>query len=259
MELGLAGRPAAVAAGSRGLGLACATALAREGARVAICARDGAGVEAARAGIAGATGADVVGIVADVGTAEGATGFVRDAAAALGGCQVLVANAGGPPPGGSLDFSDEEYLAAIESNFLSAVRMAREALPHMRAAGYGRIVAILGSSVKEPIPGLALSNAVRLAAVGFLKTLAREVAPEGITVNAVLPGRLLTDRARQLAAAQSGSEEEGIAAQAAGVPMGRLGDPRELGDVVAFLAGERASYLTGVMLSVDGGMFSGVF
>jgi 3-oxoacyl-[acyl-carrier protein] reductase len=258
VELGIAGRPAAVAAASKGLGLACATALAREGARVAICARDAAEVEAARAGIVEATGAEVFGITADVGTADGATGFVRQAAGALGGCQVLVANAGGPPPGQSLDFSDGEYLAALELSFLSVVRMAREAVPHMREAGYGRVVAILSSSVKQPIPNLALSNAARSATVGFLKTLAREVAPEGITVNAVLPGRLLTDRARQLAA-QSGSEEQGIAEQAAGVPMGRLGDPQELGDVVAFLASERASYLTGVMLSVDGGMFAGVF
>jgi len=259
VDLGLEGRPALVSAASRGLGLACATSLAREGARVAICARRLEDVEAARAGIEQATGAEVHAVTADVATEEGARGFVREAVAALGGCQILVCNAGGPPPGGALDVTDRDYMAALELNFLSTVRMCREALPHMREAAYGRIVGITGSAVKQPIPGLALSNASRAATTGFLKSLAREVAAEGITVNAVLPGRLLTSRIRQLATAQGQSEEEGIEQLAAAVPMARLGEPMELGDVVAFLASERASYLTGVMLSVDGGMYAGVF
>ncbi len=259
MDLGLSGRPALVAAASRGLGLAAATSLAREGARVAVCSRRREAAEAAAAGIREATGGEAIAIQADVSRAEDAVRFVREGAEALGGCQVLVANAGGPPPGATMDFTDEDYLKALDLNFLSVVRMAREALPHMREAGFGRIVCISSSSVKEPIPGIALSNAARAATTGFLKTLAREVAAEGITVNAVLPGRILTGRMRELATAAGRSVDDEVAAQAADVPMGRLGDPQELGDVVAFLASERASFLTGVMLSVDGGLLHGLF
>jgi 3-oxoacyl-[acyl-carrier protein] reductase len=259
VDLGLRGRPALVAAASRGLGFASAMALAREGARLAICARDVNALREAADQIREATGSDVTPIVADASNAGDAIRFVREGAAALGGCHVLVANAGGPPPGRAIDLSDRDFLEAIELSFLSVVRMAREALPHMRAAGYGRIVAISSSSVKEPIPGLALSNAARAAATGFLKTLAREVAPDGITVNAVLPGRFRTRRVHDLAAARGRTMDEELGAQAADVPMGRLGEPGELGEVVAFLASDRASYVTGAMLSVDGGLFHGLF
>lgn len=262
MDLGLRGRPALVAAASRGLGRACALALAREGARVAICARDRGALEAARDEIAGETGATVVAVHADVSTEEGAVGFVREAAAALGGCQVLVANAGGPRPGTFGELSDRDFLDAVDLTLLSAVRMAREALPHMRQAGYGRLVLVASLSVKQPIPGLMLSNAVRAGLVGWAKTLADEVGPEGITVNAVLPGRFDTDRIRQLTedrAVRSGlTPEEVLARDAASIPLGRIGDPMELGEVVAFLCSERASYVTGCFVQVDGGMYRGL-
>jgi 3-oxoacyl-[acyl-carrier protein] reductase len=254
VDLGLAGRPALVAAATRGLGYASALALAREGARVALCARDGDEAAAAAARIAAETGVEVTGFGADVGTAEGATGFVREAAEALGGCQVLVANAGGPPPGRAGDMGDEDHLAALQLTYLSTVRMVREALPHMREAGFGRVVAIGSSSVREPIPGIALSNAARGAAAGFLKTLAREVAGEGITVNMVLPGRILTARTRQLLRGRGSDEQEALREYASEVPAGRLGDPQELGDVVAFLCSERASYVTGAFVPIDGGL-----
>jgi 3-oxoacyl-[acyl-carrier protein] reductase len=263
VDLGLRDRPALVVAASRGLGFACARALAAEGARVALCARTREAAQEASERIGSETGSEVVALQADVGTADGATGFVRSASEQLGGCQILVANAGGPKPGPAQDMADRDWLAAVELNFLSTVRMAREALPHMRRAGYGRIVAITSSAVKEPIPNLALSNAARAATTGFLKTLAREVAAEGITVNALLPGRVLTDRIRALARERAGStdvtEEEALAQQAADVPMGRLGRPEEVGEVAAFLASERAAYLTGCMLSVDGGMLRSLF
>jgi 3-oxoacyl-[acyl-carrier protein] reductase len=262
VELGLNGRPALVAAASKGLGKASALALATEGARVAICARDRGELEAARDHIAEAAGAEVVAVPADVSTAEGAVGFVREGSEALGGCQLLVANAGGPPFGRFGDFTDRDWAEALELSFFSSLRMAREALPHMRRAGYGRIVFISSSAVKQPIPGLILSTSARAATAGMARMLADEVAPEGITVNTILPGRFLTDRVRSLlgrqAEASDRSVEEEREAAAAAIPAGRIGDPRELGDVVAFLCSERASYLTGAFLSVDGGAYRGL-
>lgn len=262
VDLGLSGRPALVAAASKGLGRACAMALAVEGARVGICARDPGALGATRDRIAEATGAEVVAVPADVSTEGGAVRFVREGAEALGGCQILVANAGGPPAGGFDGFSDEDFRTALDLNFFSSVRMAREAIPHMREAGYGRIVIISSSAVKQPIPGLMLSTAARAAAAGWARTLADEVAKDGITVNSVLPGRFETDRVRWLR--ERRAEGEGItpeqveAQDRAAIPAGRTGDPRELGEVVAFLCSERAGYLTGCFISVDGGLYRGL-
>jgi len=204
-----------------------------------------------------------VAIAADVATESGAEAFVREGAEALGGCHILVANAGGPPPGPIESRTDRDLQDAFDLNFYSAVRMARAALPRMRAVGYGRIVAITSLAVKERTGGLGISMTARLATTGFLKSLAWEVAPEGITVNAVLPGRVLTDRIRELAAGRAAREsttvEEVLEADARALPMGRFGDPREVGDLVAFLASDRAAYLTGCMIQVDGGGFSGLF
>ena len=263
MDLGIRGRPALVAAGSKGLGKASAMALAAEGASVAICGRDSGTLEAARDEIAEATGATVVAVPADVSTEEGAVGFVRGGSEALGGCQILVANAGGPPAGDVLSFSDEDLRAALNLNFLSTVRMVREAVPRMREAGYGRVAVISSSSVREPIQGLVLSTAARAAAAGWTKHLADEVAGEGITVNTVLPGRLETDRVRWLReqrAEREGVDTEEIARrEAASIPAGRTGDPAELGSVVAFLCSERAAYLTGAAIFVDGGSHRSLF
>jgi 3-oxoacyl-[acyl-carrier protein] reductase len=261
VDLGLSGRPALVAAASRGMGFAAARSLAREGAVVAICSRDRGAVEAARDRIAEETGAEVHALVADVADAGDVERFVREGAEAASGCQILVPNAGGPPPGSATAAPDQDWRAGLELTFLSMVRMCREAIPLMREAGYGRIVAISSLVVKQPEPSLAISNAVRLAVTGFLRTLAWETAPDGITVNAVLPSSVNTDRHRQLAerrAAEAGRTlEEQLADDAAAVPVGRLGDPAEVGDLVAFLASERAAFLTGLQVQADGGLYRG--
>lgn len=263
MDLGLTGRPALVAAASRGMGRATALALAEEGASVAICGRDRGAVQATREEIAERTGATVVAITADVSSEEGALGFVREGSEALGGCEILVANAGGPPHGHFEDLSDDDFRAALELSFFSTIRMAREAIPRMRAAGFGRIVVIGSLAVKQPIPGLILSNSIRAGLMGWAKTLADEVGPDGITVNAVLPGWIDTDRLRPVvqarAEASGRSFEEEAREQASELPLRRIGDPREVGDVVAFLCSERASYLTGCLIQVDGGLYRGLF
>jgi 3-oxoacyl-[acyl-carrier protein] reductase len=262
VDLGLEGRPALVAAASRGLGKASAMALASEGAPVAICARDRGALEAARDEIAEATGATVVAIPADVSAEGEARRFVREGAEALGGCQILVANAGGPPTGSFDELDDEQFRAATDLLLFSTLGMAREALPRMREAGFGRLVVIASLAVKQPVPKLILSNSVRAAVIGWARTLADEVARDGITVNAVLPGRVLTDRVRSLmeedaaAAGRSLEEQQQVAADA--IPAGRLGDPREVGDLVTFLCSERAAYLTGCSIQVDGGAYRGL-
>jgi 3-oxoacyl-[acyl-carrier protein] reductase len=262
VDLGLTGRPALVAAASKGLGKACAWALAAEGAEVALCARDRATLEATRQEIADATGTRVEAIPADVATEDGAVAFVREGMEALGGCQILVANAGGPPSGQALGFSDQEIRSALDLNFLSTVRMVREAVPRMRDAGYGRVVVISSSSIKQPVAGLVLSTSARAAAAGWTRHLADELAPEGITVNTVLPGRIETDRVRSLrreTADRDGVDVDEVASrEAAAIPAGRIGDPAELGALVAFLCSQQASYVTGGFISVDGGAYRGL-
>jgi 3-oxoacyl-[acyl-carrier protein] reductase len=247
MDLGIAGRRAAVAASSAGLGLASARALAAEGVRVALCSRDRARVEHAAASIGGGA----VGLVADVGTPEGAAGFVREAAEALGGVDILVTNAGGPPAGNVSSTPFERYQPALELNLLSVVAMCTEAVPAMRERRWGRVVAITSLAVRQPMPDLVLSNTARAGATGFLKTLAREVAADGVTVNSVQPGLHATDRLVQL----HGGDVAGVAA---GVPAGVVGDPADFGAVVAFLCSEQARFLTGAALPVDGGAYGGL-
>jgi 3-oxoacyl-[acyl-carrier protein] reductase len=262
VDLGISGRQALVAAASRGLGKASATALAREGASVAICARDDGALKATRDEIAEETGANVVAIQADVSQEEHAVRFVREGTEALGGCQILVPNAGGPPTGRFDDLSDEAFKDAFDLNFLSTVRMTREALPSMRDAGYGRVVVIGSLAIKQPLANLMLSNSIRAGMAGWARTLADEVAPEGITVNVVLPGRIHTDRVVSLLEGQAEREgrsfDEVRESEAKTIPLQRFGDPRELGEVVAFLASERASYLTGCFIQIDGGLYRGL-
>jgi 3-oxoacyl-[acyl-carrier protein] reductase len=244
VDLGLNGKRAAVAGASAGLGLACARALAADGVRVAICGRDRARIDAAAKSLPG----NAVPIVADVGSTDGATAFVEQAARELGGIDILVANAGGPPPGNFATTDLRVYRAAIELNLLSVVAMCQSVVPAMQAARWGRVVAITSIAVRQPIPDLILSNTARSGLTGFLKTLALEVAADGVTVNSVQPGLHDTDR---LQALHGGNP----AALAASVPMGTIGRPDDFGAVVAFLSSDQARYMTGAAIPVDGGTY----
>lgn len=251
MDLGISGRRAAVAAASGGLGLASARALVAEGVDVAICGRDADRVAAAEAELAAVGGGRAVGLVADVSTPEGARGFVDAAREALGGVDILVPNAGGPPAGGFEAMGIDDYRRALELNLLSTVAMCQAAVPVMRAAGWGRIVAITSYSVRQPVEGLILSNTARAGVTGFLKTLATEVAADGVTVCSVQPGSHATERLRQL----RGGDLSGAAR---GIPAGELGRPEDFGAVVAFLCSAHARFVTGVALPVDGGASRGL-
>lgn len=249
MDLGISGRRAAVAASSAGLGYGTAAALAADGVRVAICGRDeqrlDAAVEALRA-----DGGDVVGIRSDVSGLEGGRRFVADAIEQLGGVDILVANAGGPPAGGFDSTATEEYAKAFELNALSTVGMCEAAVPAMRQAGWGRVLAITSASVRQPTPALMLSTMARAGATGFLKSLALEIASDGVTVNSIQPGLHATDRLRSLYG-------DNVDQAAADVPMGRVGSATEFGQIAAFLCSEQASYLTGAAVPVDGGRSDG--
>ncbi len=250
MDLGLEGRTAAVAGGSGGLGLGVARALAAEGVAVAVCGRDRARVERAAAGL----GADAVPLVADVSTPEGATAFVDDAEDALGRIDVLVPNAGGPPSGTFASTPLEAYMPALQLNLLSTVAMCQAAVPAMADRGWGRVVAITSASVRQPIPTLILSNTARAGVTGFLKTLALEVAPQGVTVNSVQPGIHATERFRQL----YGDTEDAAAAVAENVPVRAVGRAEDFGRVVAFLCSDAARFVTGAAIPVDGGASRGL-
>lgn len=250
MDLGITGRRAAVAAASSGLGFACARALAAEGVRLALCGRRPDRVEAAAASLR-AAGAEAVGLVADVSDAEGGAAFVDRATEALGGLDILVTNAGGPPPGTFASTDVAAYPTALELNLLSTVAMCKAAVPAMAERGWGRVVAITSMTVRQPSPALILSNTARAGATAFLKTLATEVASQGVTVNSVQPGLHATDRLRELYGGD-------LSAAAATVPVRRVGDPDDFGAAVAFLCSEWARFITGAALSIDGGAYAGL-
>jgi 3-oxoacyl-[acyl-carrier protein] reductase len=257
MDLELAGKRAFVAGASAGIGRAVAEALAAEGARVVLCARGKERLEAACDEIRAMTGAEVHAVAADVSVAAEARRAVEEAALALGGLDVLVTNSGGPPPGSFRTVEDQAWRAAVELLLMSAVSMVRAALPHLEKSPQPRVVMLASTSVKQPIANLILSNAVRAAVVGLAKTLSQELGPSGILVNVVCPGLIDTDRVEELFAAQArerGLPVEEIARERAReVPLGRIGRPEEMGAVVAFLSSARASYLTGTVVTVDGG------
>lgn len=242
MDLGIGGRRAAVAGATSGLGLGAAKALAAEGAHVAICGRDRERLGAAVAEI----GHDVRGVVCDVGSASGGADFVAAASDVLGGpLDILVPNAGGPPPGTFESTPVEDYPAAIDLNLMSVVAMCKVAVPAMREQGWGRVVAITSVSVRQPIPNIILSNTARAGATAFLKTLALEVADDGVTVNTVQPGVHDTPRLRTLYTDEQRAQL-------------RMGDAGDFGSIVAFLCSEQASFVTGLQLHVDGGSFAGL-
>ena len=257
MDLGIAGKTALVLAASKGLGYASALELAREGAKVAICSRTREDIDAAAERIRQETGAAVISFAADVTRTDDLKKLVADTQAAFGSIDILVPNSGGPPAGTFEQLDDEKWQAALDSTLFSLVTLTREVLPGMKAKGWGRVVVITSTSVKQPIAGLLLSNTIRAGVVGLLKTLSNEYALSGITFNNVAPGSYDTDRLKHLhernaaVAGISFAEARKIAEQR--IPAGRLGRPEELAAAVAFLASERASYITGQTWFVDGG------
>ncbi|HEY6193787.1 MAG TPA: SDR family oxidoreductase [Candidatus Eisenbacteria bacterium] len=257
MDLGLKGRVALVAAASKGLGRAVAHELAAEGARLAICARDAGALEAAAREIAATTGAEVLARPADVSDPNAIAAFVDATLERFGRVDVLVTNSGGPPPGRFEAHDAAAWQKATELTLFAPVEFARRVLPGMRERRWGRILNVTSIAVKQPIENLMLSNSLRAAVTGWARTLANEVAREGVTVNNLMPGYTRTDRVEALA--QAVAKREGLTpAEATArwereIPMGRLGDVREFAALAAFLASERASYITGTSIPVDGG------
>ena len=258
MDLELGGKTALVLASSRGLGRAIATELAAEGANVVISSRDEAALAATAAEIQEATGAEVDHFAADVTSNEDIQRLVARAAERFGGVDALVTNTGGPPAGTFEDFGDDEWTGAFELTLLNVVRAVRAVLPYMRERGGGRIVNVASSSIKQPIEGLTLSNTFRAGIAGLAKSLSAELAPDGILVNTLGPGRLSTDRSAGMDASQAESRgvsvEEVREEMAARIPLGRYGSPEEFAKVAAFLASPANSYVTGQAVLVDGGM-----
>jgi 3-oxoacyl-[acyl-carrier protein] reductase len=261
MDLGIRGKVALVTASSKGLGRAAAEALAAEGVDLALCARTPGPLEETARAIRERHGVQVFAVTGDVATDAGRTIAVEMALGKYKRIDILVANAGGPPAGGFADFGLDAYRAALELNLLSAVDLARRVAPGMAERGWGRIVHVASIAVKQPIPGLILSNTARAALVGFAKTLATELGPRGVLVHTACPGTIFTDRIKALAQVETADAVRPgtpIGDLVARVPLGRMGRPEEFGAAVAFLCSERASYLTGTTIQVDGGAFQGL-
>jgi 3-oxoacyl-[acyl-carrier protein] reductase len=246
MDLGIENRPALVLGASRGLGRAIAETLGREGGRVALASRSADGLEEVAAGI----DAETAVLPVDTGDEDAVAALPGRVAEALGPVEILVLNTGGPPAGGALDADADDWRSAYQSLVLAPLILAQACVPGMRERGWGRIVNVSSTSIREPIQGLALSNSNRMAALGLLNTLAVEVAGDGITVNTIATGRFGAERREQIYGSLEAAEEQARA----DVPAGRLGRPREYGDLVAFVCSERAAYLTGAVIPLDGGL-----
>jgi 3-oxoacyl-[acyl-carrier protein] reductase len=256
MDLGISDKVALVCASSKGIGRAAAEALAREGTRLTLCSRDAATLQATAAEIRAQYGVDVLAMALDLRDGAAIERLVRDTVAHFGRLDILVNNTGGPPAGRFEAHDDAAWQTAFETLLMSVVRLTRLVLPEMRKRRWGRIVTVTSTSVKQPIPNLVLSNALRAAVTGLSKTLAAEVARDGITVNTVAPGRILTDRLTSL----YGGDAETTRREAVGdVPAGRVGEPYDMGDAIAYLCSDRAGYITGTTLQVDGGLVRGLF
>jgi 3-oxoacyl-[acyl-carrier protein] reductase len=262
MDLGLADRVAAVAASSRGLGRATARALAAEGASVALCGRDAGAVREAAEAIAAESGVRTLAVTADVSSPADCRRFVDTAASELGRLDILVTNTGGPRAGAFDAMAPEDWEAAFRLTLANVVALVQAAVPHMRARRWGRIVNIASLSAKQPIDGLVLSNAFRPAIAGLSKTLSNELGKDGITVNTLCPGYTATDRLKELSEARATragtTPAQELAGFAAGVPLGRVATPEEFAAVAAFLCSERASFVTGTTIPVDGGASRGL-
>jgi 3-oxoacyl-[acyl-carrier protein] reductase len=258
MDLGLKNKVALVTAASKGMGKACAMQFAAEGARVAICARTDGDVKAAADEIKSKTGAQVLAMTADVTKAADVKTLVGRTVETFGGVDVLVANCGGPPRGNLEQMTDEQWYGAFEVSLLSVVRLIREVLPSMRAKKWGRILTIQSVSVKQPVEGLLLSNAVRPGVAGLVKTLSEDLGKDNITINAVCPGRIMTDRFLGGAKQAGLPVDQYVAKSSTEIPLRRIGTPEEFANVVVFLGSERASYVTGVSIQVDGGVVKGI-
>jgi 3-oxoacyl-[acyl-carrier protein] reductase len=262
MDLGLRNRVALVAASSQGIGRATAEAFAAEGCRVAMCARNPQTLQASAETIRRQHKAEVLAEAFDVTDTAAVKSFVAAVADKFGSIDICVTNAGGPPAKGFLAATLEEWQRALDLNFLSTVYFAREVIPHMQRRKWGRILTITSITTKQPVTDLVLSNAVRAAVVGLVKSLANEFGKDGILVNNVAPGFTATDRLKELAKARastSGKTEQQIfEGWAADAPLQRLGEPREVAETIVWLASERASYITGQTVLVDGGMCKGL-
>ena len=259
MDFGLKGRVAMIAAASKGLGKACALALAQEGCRVSICSRDvntlaATGEELASYG-------EVQTFVGDVSSAQSLENWYQATVENFGQVDILVTNTGGPPVSRFMQLTDEQWLAGVESTLMNVVRLSRLVIPGMQQRRWGRIIHLTSLVAKQPLDDLTISSTLRAGLSGLTKTMANQLGPDNVTVNAVLMGQILTDRQNAIADVrvkeQGISYEEHFRRVAAEIPLRRLGEPREVGEVVAFLASERASYLTGVSLQVDGGLIRG--
>jgi len=263
VDLGLKGKVALVVAASKGMGKASAMGFGAEGARVAMCSRGEADLNAAADEVRKKTGAEVIAVPCDANKSDDIARVVKQAREKWGGIDILVANVGGPPPGPFDQMTDDHWTAAFQQVHLSTVRFIRAVLPDMKKKKWGRILAIQSSSVKQPVEGLILSNGIRPGIAGMFKTLAGDLAKDGITVNMVLPGRIQTDRfmghQKDLAARAGISLDQWIATRSTpDIPMGRIGKPEEFADMVVFLGSERASYVTGCVVQVDGGLIKSV-
>lgn len=263
MDLGLQDKVAMVAASSKGLGKAVAMGLAREGAKVSICARSEDVLNATADEIREATGRAVLAVPTDVTHRGEIDHWVEQTVTELGPPLIAITNAGGPPPGNFFDLEEEQWRAAFDLTLMSATHLAYKTVPYMRDAGWGRVITITSISVKMPLDNLMLSNSIRMAVIGLTKSLSNELAGEGITVNSVLPGWTRTERVEELLRARADRDGISVDEAAAGItqniPAGRMGRPQEFGDVVTFLASEQAGYISGAALQIDGGFYSAVY
>ncbi|HWP92774.1 MAG TPA: SDR family oxidoreductase [Thermodesulfobacteriota bacterium] len=263
MDLGIKDKVAIVLASSKGLGKAVAIGLAEEGVNLTICARGKEALEKTADEIRDKTGVDVLALEADVSQTGDIKRIINETISSYSTVHILVNNAGGPPPGNLFDFTLDNWKKALELNLLSTVQMTNEVIPYMRKQKWGRIINITSIAVKQPIDGLILSNTARAGVIGFAKSVSNEFARDNILVNCVCPGRILTDRiihlAEERAKRDNKSIEDVINSMELDVPIGRIGKPKELSDLVVFLASERASYITGTTIQVDGGLVKSIF